>query len=37
MGATADEAEAVAQWALGNPAAGNPAVLGAIVNSTPSI
>ncbi len=35
MGATADEAEAVAQWALGNPAAGNPAVLGAIVNSTP--
>ena len=35
MGATADEAEAVAQWALGNPASGNPAVLGAIVNSTP--
>jgi hypothetical protein len=35
MGATADEAEAVAQWALGNPASGNPAILGAIVNSTP--
>ncbi|HJX62452.1 MAG TPA: hypothetical protein VJ860_00705 [Polyangia bacterium] len=35
MGATANEAEAVAQWALGNPASGNPAVLGAIVNSTP--
>jgi hypothetical protein len=35
MGATADEAEAVAQWALGSPDAGNPAVLGAIVNSTP--
>jgi hypothetical protein len=35
LGATADEAEAVAQWALGSPASGNPAVLGAIVNSTP--
>jgi hypothetical protein len=35
MGASADEAEAVAQWALGNPASNNPAVLGAIVNSTP--
>ena len=35
MGATADEAEAVARWALGDPAAGNQAVLGAIVNSTP--
>ena len=35
MGATADEAEAVAQWALGNPTSNNPAVLGAIVNSTP--
>ena len=35
MGATATEAQAVAQWALGSPASGNPAVLGAIVNSTP--
>ncbi len=35
MGATADEAQAVAQWALGNPASNNPAILGAIVNSTP--
>jgi hypothetical protein len=35
MGATPDEAEAVARWALGDPAAGNPAVLGAIVNSSP--
>jgi hypothetical protein len=35
MGATSDEAEAVARWALGDPALGNPAVLGAIVNSTP--
>ena len=35
MGATPDEAEAVAQWALGDPDAGNNAVLGAIVNSTP--
>ncbi len=35
MGATPDEAEDVAQWALGSPASGNPAVLGAIVNSTP--
>ena len=35
MGSTPDEAEAVARWALGDPAAGNPAVLGAIVNSTP--
>jgi hypothetical protein len=35
MGATPDEAEAVARWALGDPATGNPAVLGAIVNSTP--
>jgi len=35
MGATADEAQAVAQWALGNPSSNNPAILGAIVNSTP--
>ena len=35
MGATAAEAQSVAQWALGNPASGNPAVFGAIVNSTP--
>jgi len=35
MGSTPDEAEAVARWTLGDPAAGNPAGLGAIVNSTP--
>jgi len=35
MGASADEAEAVARWALGDPTYGNKAVLGAIVNSTP--
>jgi hypothetical protein len=35
MGATADEAEAVAQFALGKPGSNNKAVLGAIVNSTP--
>ncbi len=35
LGATADEAELIARWMLGDPAQGNPAVLGAIVNSTP--
>jgi hypothetical protein len=35
MGATAAEAQSVAQWAMGNPASGNQAVFGAIVNSTP--
>lgn len=35
LGATADEAEAVARWMLGDPTYGNPAVLGAIINSTP--
>jgi hypothetical protein len=35
LGATASEAEIIARWMLGDPAQGNPAVLGAIVNSTP--
>jgi hypothetical protein len=35
MGATPDEAELVAQFALGKPGSNNKAVLGAIVNSTP--
>jgi hypothetical protein len=35
LGATDDEAERVARWMLGDPAMGNPAVLGAIINSTP--
>jgi len=35
LGATAAEAEQIARWMLGDPAQGNPAVLGAIVNSTP--
>src|SRR6185369_11027075 len=35
LGATADEAEKIARWMLGDPAQKNPAVLGAIVNSTP--
>ena len=35
LGATAAEAELIARWMLGDPAQGNPAVLGAIVNSTP--
>jgi hypothetical protein len=35
LGATADEAEKIARWSLGDPALGNPAVLGAFVNSTP--
>jgi hypothetical protein len=35
MGANADEAERVARWLLGDPAAGNPAPLGAILHSRP--
>jgi hypothetical protein len=35
LGATDNEAETVARWMLGDPALGNPAVLGAFVNSTP--
>ncbi len=35
LGATPAEAEAVARWMMGDPTYGNPAVLGAIINSTP--
>ena len=35
LGATDAEAERVARWLLGDPAMNNPAVLGAIINSTP--
>jgi hypothetical protein len=35
LGASAAEAESVVRWLLGDPALGNPAALGAIVNSTP--
>ncbi|HET6282931.1 MAG TPA: PilC/PilY family type IV pilus protein [Polyangia bacterium] len=35
LGATDDEAEKIARWMLGDPAQGNAAVLGALVNSTP--
>jgi hypothetical protein len=35
LGVTDDEAERVARWMLGDPAMKNPAVLGAILNSTP--
>jgi hypothetical protein len=35
LGATATESERIARWMLGDPAQNNPAVLGAIVNSTP--
>ena len=35
LGATSSEAELIARWMLGDPAQGNTAVLGAIVNSTP--
>ncbi|HXU83380.1 MAG TPA: PilC/PilY family type IV pilus protein [Polyangia bacterium] len=35
LGATDDEAERVARWMLGDPLMKNPAVLGAILNSTP--
>ena len=34
LGASADEAERIAKWMLGDPAMKNPAVLGAIINST---
>jgi Neisseria PilC beta-propeller domain len=36
LGATDAEAELVARWLLGDPALGNPAVLGAMINSTPT-
>ena len=35
LGASAAEAEAVARWLLGDPVYKNPALLGAIINSTP--
>jgi hypothetical protein len=35
LGASPDEAERVARWALGDPTYKNKAILGAIVNSTP--
>ncbi len=35
MGASPAEAAVVARWMLGDPTYGNPAILGAIVNSTP--
>jgi Tfp pilus tip-associated adhesin PilY1 len=35
LGATDVEADRVARWLLGDPTLGNPAVLGAIINSTP--
>jgi hypothetical protein len=35
LGADAAEADRVARWMLGDPALANPAVLGAIINSTP--
>jgi Neisseria PilC beta-propeller domain len=35
LGATDDEAERIARWMLGDPAMKNPAVLGAMLNSTP--
>src|SRR5439155_3448376 len=35
LGANATEADRVARWMLGDPSLGNPAVLGAIINSTP--
>jgi hypothetical protein len=35
LGATDAEADRVARWMLGDPSLGNPAVLGAIINSTP--
>jgi hypothetical protein len=35
LGATAEEAELIARFILGDPAMKNPAVLGAIINSTP--
>ncbi|HEX7506765.1 MAG TPA: hypothetical protein VF550_08320, partial [Polyangia bacterium] len=35
LGASATEAESVARWLLGDPTYKNPAILGAIINSTP--
>ena len=35
LGATDAEAEKIARWMLGDPTMGNPAILGAMVNSTP--
>jgi hypothetical protein len=35
LGATATEAASVARWLLGDPTYKNPAILGAIINSTP--
>jgi hypothetical protein len=35
LGASETEAEAVARWLLGDPVYKNPAILGAIINSTP--
>jgi len=35
LGATPADAERVARWLMGDPTFGNPAILGAIVNSTP--
>lgn len=35
LGSTPEEAGRAARWLLGDPAYGNPAILGAIVNSTP--
>jgi hypothetical protein len=35
MGATDAEAERVARWMMGDPALGNPAVVGGFINSTP--
>jgi hypothetical protein len=37
LGATEAEAERIAKWMLGDPSLGNPAVLGAIINSTPAV
>jgi hypothetical protein len=35
LGATADEAERIARFVLGDPLLKNPAVMGAVINSTP--
>lgn len=35
LGVTDAEADALARWVLGDPASGNPAKIGSIVNSTP--
>ncbi|HEY4186374.1 MAG TPA: PilC/PilY family type IV pilus protein, partial [Polyangia bacterium] len=36
LGGNADEAALIARWLMGDPAQGNAAVLGALVNSTPT-